>query len=706
MSKLSSLAIARLLRPKSIAVVGASADPISVSGRLMTNLAAFGYDGQIHLVSRSRAELNGRACVKTIDELPEGIDAAVLIVPQVAVLDAVEACARRGIGGAVVFASGFAEAGDEGRRLQERIAEVARLSGVAMLGPNCMGFINAHDGACLSFGPFDPSVAAHGPRVAVVAQSGAMMGNATAALNARGLRVSYSVSTGNEAVVAVEDVLEHLIGRIEVDAFAVFVETLRDPGRFLELAARARDAGKPIVLLHPGRSDLARQAARSHTGALAGDHAVMQALVAREGVALVDTLDELFDVTTILARYPAPVVSPGAAIASNSGALRGICLDMCEGMGLELARLEQVTVDRLASVLPDYIVPDNPLDMTTAGMQNPAVFGSTAGSMLDDPGVGSLMIALMGGQAEAQLAKADSLLPVFAGTTRPVAFVLMGDDDPLDAEFTRRVRESSVPFFRSPDRALRAMAHVHRRSAAILQGAARSDVERTTVLLPSLKGPLAEYKGKALLRALGLPVPEGMLATNADAAAAAARDIGYPVVLKAQADALMHKSDVGGVAVGIRDEAQLRSAWNTMQNAVGQGAPDIVLDGLLVEAMSAPGVELVIGGRRDPLWGPVMLVGLGGIWIEALADVQLLPPDLTEDQIVAALRRLKGVKVLDGIRGRPAVDLLAVARATRRIADLMRSNPQVVEVDINPFVAFAQGQGGIALDALIVLADD
>ncbi len=703
MKDLPPLSIGRLLRPRSIAVVGASPDPVSVSGRLLRNLETFGYQGDIHLVSRSRTELNGRPCLPTIDDLPEGIDVAVLIVPQAAVLDAVTACTRRGVGGAVVFASGFAEMGDEGRRQQQAIDDVARPHGMAVLGPNCMGYINSADNAPLTFGPFELGQRSNGPRVAVVAQSGAMMANTRMALMAKGLQVSFAVSTGNEAVVGIEDVLDYVLDAPEVDALAVFVETLRHPRRFLEIASRAREAGKPIVLLHPGRSARAQEAAASHTGALAGDHAVMRTLVQREGVVLVDTLDELFDATAILARYPKPLAGR-AALASNSGALRGICIDLCESLGTPLANVNAQTLERLAAVLPDFVHPDNPLDISTAGMQNPGVFGQTAAALLDDPDVGSLTMALMGGLAKDQVAKAESLLPVFNATTKPVAFVIMGDDDPLDADFKRMVQESAVPFFRSPERALRALTHVHRRSQLIAEAGSRSTTGTITgIELPDSAGPLAEYKGKRVLKALGIPVPEGELVQDADAAVKAAERIGWPVVLKAQADDLLHKSDVGGVIVGLRNAEALRAAFGKLKADVARGAPGTALDGVLVEGMSKPGLELVIGARRDPQWGPVVMVGLGGVWIEALKDFQLLAPDLDEARIADALRQLQGAKLLSGLRGKPAVDIAAVARATRRVADLMLQSPRIREIDVNPYVAFPEGEGGIALDALLIL---
>lgn len=700
---MNSTSLSRLFRPASLAVVGASDDARSVGGLVLANLANLGYPGELHLVSRSRDSVNGQACVKSIDALPEGIDAAVLVVPHQAVADSIASCARRGIGGAVVFASGFSEMGPAGIAEQRKLAALAADCGVALLGPNCMGFVNYTQRAPLTFEALALRTPTAGPKVGVIAQSGAMNANIRQALNAKGVDVAFSVSTGNEAVLGAEDVLGYLVDADDVQAFAIFVESIRHPAAFLEAADRARAAGKPVVLMHAGRSARARQAAQSHTGALAGEYGVMRAMVERHGVVVVDTMDELFDTTAILVRYPAPVSQPGTALASNSGALRGVSLDFCDPIGLEFAGIGEATLDRLKQALPDFATPDNPLDLTSQGMQQPELFGIAASALLDDPAVGTLLVPLMGGSPKQQVAKAEHLLPAVKGQRKPVAVIYMGDDAPLGEAFLEMVRDSGVPFFRSPERAMRAMANVHRYGRLIRDACRSADAASIVRLDPHPDGPIAEYKGKRILKALGIAIPNGALATSPDEAAEIATRIGYPVVLKAQADRLTHKSDVGGVAVAIRDEGALREAWRRIYHDVAAALPDMALDGVLVEQMAAPGVEMVVGARRDAAWGVVMMVGLGGIWIEALKDVRLLAADLSDAQIEDELRRLKGVALLTGLRGRAAVDLRELAGAVSRLAAFMLANPQIVELDINPLLARPAGEGMSALDAVFVV---
>ncbi len=434
----------RLLKPRSIAIVGAQPEPTSIGGGVLANLEAFGYSGRIHLVSRSKDEIRGRPCVKAIADLPRGIDVAVLIVPQAAILDSVRACAERGMGGVVVFASGFAEAGDAGRQQQDELARLCADSGIALLGPNCMGYTNYPDGIPLTFEPVDVRpLAAGGRRVAVVAQSGATAANIRFAMHARGIDVSYVIATGNEATLGAEKFIDVLIRDPQNAAIGVYVEQIRNPGLFLAAARRARAKGTPIVLLHPGSSARGRAAAQSHTGALAGDHEVMQTILRNEAIALVETTDELFDVLAILSRFPTP--KPGkAGVVTNSGAIRGLCFDFCERIGLELATLSREIEAEMQTLVPPYVHVDNPFDIGTVGFANPAIYGTSAAVLLKQPDVGMALLSYAGGSAKMQIAKSDAIIPVYAAATKPVILNIVGDDYPLDDKFMADVRASGA----------------------------------------------------------------------------------------------------------------------------------------------------------------------------------------------------------------------------------------------------------------------
>ncbi len=696
------LSVERVLKPRSIAIVGASADPRAFGNFVLQNLERFGYAGEIHLVSRSSQEINGRPCVSSIDALPEGIDLAVLAIPESGVLDAVRTLGARKTGATVIFASGYAEAGDEGRARQEVLTEVANATGMALIGPNCMGFTNFEAGVPVTFEAIAPYPCAGRKGVGVVAQSGAMAANLRDAFMGRGQPITAAVSTGNEAVLGIEDYLSWFIRDAQTSAIAVYAEQIRRPQTFIKLAREAREAGKPIVMLMPGKSARAREAAQSHTGALAGDHATTSVLLAREGVVIVDTLDELFDTTTIVARFPMPPAA-GTAVMTASGAVKNIVLDFADDIGLALPSLTGPTLQKLTELLPDFAVADNPLDYTTIGVRNPGLIGELIDTVLADPNVGSLVLAIMGGPPIAQRDKADHLVPALARATKPAVLAVMGDNNVLEPFFVEAIAASGVPFFRSPERALRACARVAAYGESLQRAKRAQTALPVAIPLPGpvpANGIFPEYQGKQWLAAAGLPVPPGRLAKGIDDALRIADEIGYPVVLKAQASELPHKSDVGGVLVGLADENALRAGWDKLHRNVASHRPELVLDGALVEAMGPRGLELVVGAKRDAEWGPVVLVGLGGIWIEVLKDVRLIPADLTEADIVVELRRLKAAAVLDGVRGADGVDIDAIAKAVAAIGAQMRANPQITEIDVNPLLAYPDRV--LALDALVV----
>ena len=682
----------RLLRPRSVAIVGVSPEPGHMGGSVLANLQRCGFAGEMHLVSRSRPEINGRRCVPSIDDLPEGVDAAVLVVPQSAVLDAIAACGRRGVGAAIVFASGYAEVGEAGRAEQEKLAAAARVANVALLGPNCIGLSSFAVGAALSF-EFNverPPAGAR-PVIGIVAQSGALAAIMRMAFLAKGLGLSHVISTGNEADLTVEDFLEVLIADPGTQAVTMFIEQIRRPEKFLALAQRARQVRKPLLLMHPGRSQRARVSASSHTGALAGDHAVMTALLRHAAVTVVETLEELVDTAELLARFTPPVNGPG--IITNSGAVKGFALDFCDQLGLDVPRLGEQTLAALKVALPPFASLDNPVDVTAQVLRDLTIWTRTAEALLADPGIGSLCVPMVAGSPKLAMDKVHALLPTIERGGKPAVIAALGDDFPIPSEFTAAFREKGIPVLRSPERALRALGHATAYGKT-LHAAGGTALTINAPPLPG-RGSLAEHQGKAYLAALGIAVPEGALARDMDAAKEIAARIGYPVALKAQAAALTHKSDAGGVALRIADAAALEAAWRRIAASVG-----LVLDGMLVEAMAPPGVEMIVGAKRDPGWGPVVLVGLGGIWTEALDDVRLMPADLARERVIAEIGCLKGARLLHGIRGAPPVDVGAVADVALRVGALMCARPEISEIDINPLVAYPNG--ALALDALIV----
>lgn len=696
--------ISRLLRAKSVAIIGASNEPSSTGARVLANLERFNFPGDIHLVSRTRKEVNGRPCVASPAELPEGIDVAVLAVPRAAVVGLVEEIAQRKVGAAVVYASGFAEGGERGLVEQARITRIGREHGIALLGPNCIGFNNFADGFSLSFGVQKPRPLLGRPAVAVVAQSGGMTGNIRLACEAKGLAVSFTISTGNEAVLGIEDFIGFLLEDDATRVIAVFAEQIRSPARFLAHAARAREIGKPIVLLHPGRSEGARAAAQSHTGSMTNNYAVMRTVIGREGVVIVETLEEMFDVVELLLRRPV-LPTGGVAVLTDSGAFKGLSADFCDSIGLDLPQLSKATRQALIPLLPTYTTPSNPLDVTAQGLMDAAIYGNSARVLLADPAISSLLISIMPGPPEVGLATAKRTLPALTGSDKTIVYVLMGGDSAISEEVVATLRAQNIPLMRSPERALRAIARVTESGRAMARARARVPAPEAASTTIQRSGVLPEYEGKRLLAAAGFKTPDGAMAHSADEAVTIAGRIGYPVVLKAQSAHLPHKTEAGGVELGIGDEAQLRAAWARMHASVRAARPELHLDGVLVESMSPPGLEMVVAARRDPDWGPVLMLGVGGIWIEALRDIRLLACDCSEEEIVQELHQLKAANLLNGWRGAPPVDVVTVANTAARLSKLLRAHPELDEIEINPLLVYSEGEGAVALDVLAVAGE-
>jgi acyl-CoA synthetase (NDP forming) len=699
---MSAPSLDRLLRPRSVVIVGASASPGALGASVLANLERAGFRGAIHLVNPKRPLIGTRQCVGAVEELPEGIDTAVLAIPRAAVLPAVQALAGRKVGAIIVFSAGYAEAGEAGRAEQRELARICREHEIILEGPNCLGLVNHVDAVPLTFIEMNLKPLGERPGIGIVSQSGAMAAVLGVNLLARGLGISFSVSTGNEAAHGVEDFVEYLADNPHTRVIAMIVEQFRQPRRFLDAARRVRAAGKRIVLLHPGRSSAARASAATHTGAMAGDFDVMRVKVGQAGVLVADGLEEFGDLLDLALRCPV-LPRGGAAVLTDSGAFKALTLDLCDAIGLALPEPTGESATRLRGAMPDFIPVANPLDLTAQALVDPEIYRRTLAPLLDDARYGSVVLGIIQTDHTTSRLKFPPILAAIRDLKpgKPIVFAGLDEGADVPPEFIRELRDLGVPYFPSPERAFRAIA----RTADWETDAVAAEPEPLPVNgLPAAGGVVPEYRSKQILARAGLVFPRGRLATSLDEARVVAAEIGYPVVLKAQAVDLPHKSDAGGVIVGLADAAALAAGWARLHANLAQRRPGLVLEGVLVEAMGRRGVELIIGARNDPEWGPVILAGFGGVTAEILRDVRLLPPDLAPAAIIAELGRLQQAPLLHGFRGSPALDLPAVAEVIARLGRLMRSEPTIREIDLNPVVVYPQGEGAIALDALILVA--
>ena len=694
----------RLLRPRSIGLIGASATPGSLGECVLDNLEKSAYAGDLYLVNPKRPVIHGRTSLGSIEELPEGIDCAVLAIPGAAVLASTRACAQKGVGSLIVFSAGFAEGGEEGREAQRELARIAEEHGMLLEGPNCLGMVNYVDRIPLTFVVTPPQPGAHAPGVAIVSQSGALAAVIAVNMRYHKIPLTYSVSTGNEAASGVEDFLDHLLGDATTRVFALVVEQFRRPRWFLELARRARAAGKFVVLLHPGRSGAARDSAATHTGALAGDYQVMHAMVTRAGVIHVESMEELVDVSQILVRCR-DLPRGGPAIFTESGAFKALALDLCERVSLRLPDLSAAAEAALRKALPAFIPPSNPLDLTAQGLVDPGLYRRTLPAVLEDDEFGSVMLGIILTDPATTAIKLPPILDAIQALQprKPIIFAALDEGAPFDFAELNQLRELGVACFPSPERAIRALAQVTRFAS---QGVAECEPQQEQGRVLDLPpGVLPEYKSKRLLADYGIAMPAGRLAKSSADAVRIARELGFPVALKAQAVALPHKSDAGGVLLGLESEAAVAEAWAALRGNIDRLRPGLMLDGVLVERMGEKGLELIAGARNDKDWGPVLLVGFGGVLAEAIEDVRILAADLRPPAIQEALYGLRCGALLRGFRGAPEYDVPAVADVLYRLGQLVRGNPEIGEVEVNPLVVYSKGRGALALDALISVTE-
>jgi len=698
-SRFGAQAIARLIDPASIAIVGASDKSGALGASVLANLERNGFDGTIHLINPKRDSIGGHPCLASADDLPEGVDCAVLAIPRPAVLETMRSLAARKVGSAIIFSAGFAEDGDAGIAEQNELAEIAAHAGMLVEGPNCLGCVNHVTGKAMTFVETECRKP-EGDGVAIVSQSGAMAAVLSTTLQSRGLPISYSISTGNEAVSGVEDYLEWLEQDAATSSVAMIVEHFRKPQRFLASARKLAAAGKRVILLHPGRSAAARESAATHTGAIAGDHAVMRTLSRDAGVLLCDTLQELGDVVELGLLCP-PVQSGGVAVVGESGAFKALTLDLLEQLGVQLATLSEQDNPALRAALPDFVPVSNPLDITAMGLSQPNIYTDTLTALLDDDNVSAVVLGIIQTDETTARLKFPAFIRAMEGRTLTKPLIYAGLDEGADVPeaMLTELRNVGIPVFPSNERVFRALKIIASHGD-IGESQARPGI--ALEVLADQSGVIPEYRAKALLAPAGIAFPAGTFATDVEAAVNAADKLGYPVALKAQSANLGHKSEAGGVKLNLADEAALRAGWQSVETSVKAYDASVSLDGMLVEAMGERGIEMIVGARRDPDWGSVLLVGFGGVTAELLGDVCLIAPDMGAADIEREILSLRQAQLLTGFRGSPKVDVAALANLVARLGDVMRANERIVEVDLNPVIVGTHGV--VALDALMEVA--
>jgi acetate---CoA ligase (ADP-forming) len=703
--------VAALTAPRNVVLVGASDRAGSWAARVWRNLNRYGFPGPIHLINPKRDTIWERRCYGDFKSLPEAPDHLVVLVPAAGVANTLRQGAAAGARSATVFSAGFGEAYDReaaalGRELKAVIAE----TGLAVSGPNCMGNVCAKS-RLVTLTEDRPLAVRPGP-VALVGQSGGMMIFMNAALEERGIFAQYLITSGNEAGLSVPDYIAFFATENELKVIIIYVEAIANVRRFAAACRMARAAGKAIVAVKLGQTKGGREAAMAHTGSLAGAVEVFDALAGELGVVRADTLDDAVEAAELLAHTGAPRGRSLGAI-TLSGAFRGLILDAAERNDLKLPALAPATTQRLNSVLGVGSLVGNPIDGGFGVLTSADNYLASIEAMQADPNIDMLLLqeALPREPGSARAEKYITMVEAYAaaGAAKPIAFVTPVSHGQTDYSRVLRGRAPHISFLQEANKALRTIAAVAGAQArATLADSAATDRRPTpeqAQTIATLRSrataqatPLDEVESKAMLRPYGITAPaETMVTSKTDALAAAAR-INYPVVLKAVAATLTHKSDVGAVALNLTSSTELAAAYDAMTHRLQSQA----ITGMLVAPQVRGGRELVLGLHRDPEMGLVVVAGSGGVLLELVRDVAFCIPPLSPSKARDMIARTRAGQLLDGYRGSAPCDRDAVVAALVGLGDLALDAGDVIEsVDINPFIALPQD--GLALDALVVL---
>ncbi|MDO9401991.1 MAG: acetate--CoA ligase family protein [Polaromonas sp.] len=690
-----------LFNPRAIAVYGASSDPTKIGGRPLDFLKGSGYDGPLYPINPKSAMIQGLPAFATVSAVPGPVDMAIVAVPAPGVLAALEDCAAKGVGGAVVLSSGFAEVGGQGAQWQQQITALTRRTGMRVVGPNCMGIINVRRRI---LGTFTPSAAGFGlvpGRISLVSQSGAFGGYCLSLIRQRGLGLNLWITTGNQCDVDFADCVNHYAQDDGTDVIMGYVEAATDKDRLVAALALARERGKSIVLMKVGSSEAGAQATASHTASLAGSDQVYDGLFKQYGVYRARTIDELFDVAYACSVARQPPKGNRIGLLTVSGGVGALMADVATECGLDVAPMPEDAQRRLKEILP-FAGPRNPVDMTAQLVNDLTLFEKNFQLMLEEGGYDVVVAFLssVGQVAELSSNLLEQLKKVLQRfPDRTVIMSMLAS-----AEVRKLYEAAGVMLFDEPTRAVRA-------ASALVHLAAEAERAKTLSAPPALPaGALAppahainEIEAKRVLASAGIPVVRELLAVSEDEAVRCAAETGYPLVLKIASADIAHKSEIGGVLLGLSDEAQVREGFRTLMQRAHQHAPQARLDGVVVARMAKKGVETILGVHRDPVFGPVVMFGLGGVFVEAFKDVAFRIAPFGVAEARAMINEVKGRILLTGLRGQPPADEDALADAISRLSVYAARHEDAIEsIDINPFVVLPRGEGAMALDALIV----
>jgi acetate---CoA ligase (ADP-forming) len=694
-----------LFRPDSIALIGASRDQEKIPGRLLSMLRKNEFPGKIYPINPNYGDIDGLKCYPSIADVGQPIDLAIVVIPARTVLGALKQCAAAGVRNAIVISSGFAEEGGDSAAVQDAIAALAKTTGMRISGPNAEGFFSEAQRVAATFSPTvdvkpnEPRLIATSRRIGIVAQSGGIGFAIYHRARALGIALSYVISAGNESDLGAGEFFEYMVQDDSTDVILLFIEGIRDVDRFIAAAHRAAEIGKPVIVTKVGRSGAGERAAASHTASMAGWSAAYDAVFAKYGFIVSNDLDEAVAIAAVLTTNPMPKGDRVAVLTVSGGA--GIWgADTVSMQGLQVPELSETIQREIGKLLPSYGATRNPIDVTAQGVHSGGLQKSIDLLDVSDEVDAILVVLSLSSDTRMPLKQAE-LKPVLDAQNKPVVFYSYT----LPSQFARNELAASGAVVLSGlthvGVAMRRMADY---SKFRLARPVNSDALPSRDLSAHLKSPtMSEFDSKSLLRAAGIWLPEEVLVTERGALDAAIARVGLPLVMKIQSPDIAHKSEVGGVRVNIETKGEVFLAYEALLENARRHRPDAAIQGVLVGPMAKKGVEIIVGTMLDTTFGPMIMVGLGGITTELFRDVIYRPAPVSATEASAMLAELKAAPLLNGFRGTAKADISALSQLISQLSVLAAQySRQISEIEINPVLVHAEGQGVTIVDALVV----
>ena len=694
--------LTKLLKPKSVAVIGAS-EKEGFGGDVCRNILTYMEDrSHVYFIHPKRDQVFGVPCYKSVTEVPESVDLMVICTSQKTVIPLLKEGAAKGCGGAVIFASGYGEVGtDEGRANEKELMETARELGIAVMGPNCAGFVNYVDNV-QAFAFISDKRDRKGS-VGVVSQSGQLC---LSLMDCPGMRFSYSISARNGKIVQMEDYMDFLVEDENTKVVSVYIEGVKNADKFAAVLKKAADKRKPVVILKAGRSAKGGAIAASHTGSLSGSDASFDAVLKKFGAIRVDDLEELMAMSLMLSTLKQMPKQATFASMNLSGGETGICADVGSLNGIEYPDFTKETLASLKEQLPSYASPNNPLDMTASLSYDADLYAGALRTVMDDPNIGmvligyTLLLEIADPAIHYMYQGIEKVVKEKGENCKPIAMIPFAENT-RNAEYQEKLFNIGVPVLPPTVYAFKILRHLadfisytpENKSLSLAVGQKKSDETYA----------LSEHDSKKELGAYGVPVPKEVIVTSAEEAAEFAKNTKEALVMKVESADILHKSDVGGVKLNIHGPEEAVQAYNEIMESVSSKRPDAKINGILTVPMLKSGVEMIIGVNNDPQFGPMVMVGMGGVFVELFKDVALYPAPISKAEALDMLRSLKSFKLLNGYRGGAKCDIDALCDTIVSIADFASANRDTLkELDINPLFVYPEGEGVGVADALVV----